>query len=86
VGATAVRKSVSFLVVPAPVEASPFTPLEREILSLVASGRTAREIADVFAMPPRTVVQHIDVCKHKLGVKKNSELVARAMSSGQLTG
>jgi DNA-binding CsgD family transcriptional regulator len=68
------------------VEALPFTPLEREILSLVARGRTAKEIADAITIPPRTVVRHIDACKHKLGVKKNSQLVARAMSSGQLTG
>jgi len=68
------------------VDVSPLTALESEILSLVARGRTAREIAEAVKMPPRTVIRHIDTCKHKLGVKKNSELVARAMTSGQLAG
>jgi len=67
------------------VEASPFTQLEHEILSLVARGRTAKEIAEATTMPSRTVVRHIEACKHKLGVKKNSELVSKAFHSGQLT-
>jgi DNA-binding NarL/FixJ family response regulator len=54
------------------VKASPFTPLEREILSLIARGRTANEIAEAITTPPRTVIRHIDACKRKLGVKKNS--------------
>jgi DNA-binding CsgD family transcriptional regulator len=68
------------------MEAARFTPLESEILSLVARGQTAREIAEAISMPPRAVIRHIDACKHKLGVSRNAELVARAMYSGQLTG
>jgi len=37
-------------------------------------------------MPAPAVVRHISVCKRKLGVQKNSQLVAKAMSSGRLTG
>ena len=69
-----------------PVAALLFTPLEREIVSLIAGGRTVGEIAETITVPSQTVVRHVRVCKRKLGVKSNSELVATAMSSGQLTG
>ena len=61
-----------------------FTDLEREILLRVASGESARDIAAAVLMPKRTVVRHIDTCKHKLGAKNNAQLVARAISTGFL--
>jgi DNA-binding CsgD family transcriptional regulator len=64
--------------------ASPETPAasallgrrEREILRLVASGMTNREIAAVLFIAPGTVRKHLDNVYAKLGVRSRAQAVA----------
>jgi len=41
------------------------TPLQSEIVMLLADGHTAKEIARSMSLPPRTVERHVDLCRHK---------------------
>jgi DNA-binding CsgD family transcriptional regulator len=63
---------------------APLVPLqrltrrEREILDLVAEGKTSREIAAVLVVSPHTVRKHIEHILEKLEVPTRSAAVARA--------
>jgi DNA-binding CsgD family transcriptional regulator len=50
------------------------TPAERQVASLVASGRTNREVAAELYMGLRTVEAHLSAVYRKLGVRSRSEL------------
>lgn len=54
------------------------TRREREVLSLVAEGKTSREIAAVLVVSPHTVRKHIEHVLEKLDVRTRSAAVARA--------
>ena len=55
---------------------------EAEILSLLGSGKTTKEIAHSLELSPRTVDAHRARIKHKLGVKSIAELIVYAASAG----
>jgi DNA-binding CsgD family transcriptional regulator len=59
---------------PSAVEA--LSPREREILHLVASGMTNREIAACLFIAPGTVRKHLDNIYAKLGVRSRAQAVA----------
>lgn len=64
---------------------SELRPRDREVAILVCEGRTAKEIARVLNLSPRTVEAYLVRIKHKLAVRNVAELVARirpAPSSG----
>ena len=44
------------------------TPREREVLALIAQGRTDRQIAGALFISPRTVAMHVSSILAKLGV------------------
>jgi DNA-binding CsgD family transcriptional regulator len=54
---------------------------EHEILSLVAEGKTSREIAALLVVSPHTVRKHIEHILEKLNVSTRSAAVARAFAS-----
>jgi DNA-binding CsgD family transcriptional regulator len=54
------------------------TPREQQVLSLVAGGKTSREIASLLAVSPHTVRKHIENILEKLDVPTRSAAVARA--------
>ena len=56
---------------------------EREILDLVASGMTNREIAAALFIPPGTVRKHLDNVYAKLGVRSRAQAVAVTVDRGQ---
>lgn len=58
------------------------TPREREILELLAAGRTAPAIAGTLVLSTRTVQKHIEHIYDKLGVQSRHELVAYAFETG----
>ncbi|HEX7335080.1 MAG TPA: response regulator transcription factor [Pyrinomonadaceae bacterium] len=55
---------------------------QREVLQLVAEGRTAKEIADILHISSRTVESHKYDTMHQLGVKTTAELVQYAVRLG----
>lgn len=55
------------------------TRREREVLSLVAEGKTSREIAAVLVVSPHTIRKHIEHILEKLEVRTRSAAVAKAL-------
>ncbi len=55
---------------------------EREVLDLVASGATNREIAGALFLSPHTVKEHTSSLYRKLGVRNRAEAVQRAQRLG----
>jgi two-component system response regulator DesR len=69
----------------APRAEQPATPLserEREVLSLMASGATNKEIAERLFLSPHTVKEHTSSVYRKLGVRNRAEAVQRAERLG----
>jgi two-component system, NarL family, response regulator NreC len=58
------------------------TDREREILQLIAEGRTAKEVAQVLNISPTTVETHRTHIQEKLGVHSIPELVLYAVRKG----
>lgn len=58
------------------------TKREREILKLVAEGRTNREIADLLVISIKTVLGHRTNLMEKLGIHNRTELVKYAIRKG----
>jgi len=57
---------------------------EREVLALVAAGRTNAEIADALFISPKTASVHVTHILQKLGVSSRVEAALRASESGIL--
>jgi DNA-binding NarL/FixJ family response regulator len=55
---------------------------EREVLQLVAEGRSSREIADVLSISPATVETHRTHVLQKLGLRNTAEVVRYASRRG----
>jgi two-component system response regulator DesR len=62
--------------------ATPLTEREREVLTLIASGATNREIAERLYLSPHTVKEHASSLYRKLGVKNRAEAARRAERLG----
>jgi RNA polymerase sigma factor (sigma-70 family) len=59
--------------------ASRLTPREREIIQLVAEGRTSKEIASRLGLSPKTVEAHRANIMNKLNLHSTSQLVLYAV-------
>jgi len=62
--------------------AAALSPREREVLELMASGATNREIAAELHLSPHTVKEHASALYRKLGVRNRAEAVRRAERLG----
>jgi DNA-binding NarL/FixJ family response regulator len=58
------------------------SPRERQILTLLAEGRTQRQIADELVISSKTVATHIQHVLSKLGVNTRAQAVAMAFRKG----
>jgi DNA-binding NarL/FixJ family response regulator len=58
------------------------TPRQREVLQLLAEGRTAKEIASTLSISARTVEFHKREMMETLGLHTNAELVHFAIKHG----
>jgi DNA-binding NarL/FixJ family response regulator len=58
------------------------TPRQREVLQLVAEGRSAKEVASILNISPRTAEFHKYRLMEQLAVTTNAELVQYAMRYG----
>ncbi|MGH7613811.1 MAG: response regulator [Gemmatimonadales bacterium] len=61
------------------------TPREREVLALVATGRTNREIAGHLGISPRTVESHRESLMKKLLLRTVADLTRFALQAGLTT-
>jgi DNA-binding NarL/FixJ family response regulator len=55
------------------------TPRQREVLRLLAEGKTMRETADALHVTPRTIAFHKYKIMEEFGLKTNSDLVKLAL-------
>jgi DNA-binding NarL/FixJ family response regulator len=58
------------------------TPRQREVLQLLAEGKSAREIAEILFVSPRTVEFHKYRIMEELSVKTSAELIQYAIRLG----
>ncbi|MDP9259604.1 MAG: helix-turn-helix transcriptional regulator, partial [Actinomycetota bacterium] len=59
------------------------TAREREVLALVAQGRTNRQIARSLVLSEKTVGHHVSSLLHKLGARTRTEAVRLAAKDGE---
>jgi DNA-binding CsgD family transcriptional regulator len=60
------------------------TPREREMLTLLAAGMTAVEIAEQLVISRETVKSHVRSAMLKLGARTRTHAVVRALSCGEI--
>ena len=60
-------------------EASPLTQRQAEVVSLLAAGKSTREVARALGVAPATVQVHVGVIMKKLGVASRLQVVALAL-------
>lgn len=61
------------------------TPRQREVLQLVAEGKTSKEISAVLRISPKTVEYHRNCLMDQLGARSTAELTRYAVSRGIVT-
>jgi DNA-binding NarL/FixJ family response regulator len=64
---------------------TPLSEREREVVSLIATGSTNREIAEKLFLSPHTVKEYTSGLYRKLGVRNRAEAVKRAQSLGLIS-
>jgi len=65
-------------------ETDPLTPREREVLKLIAEGRSSKEIAQLLFISVLTVNNHRANLMEKLNLKKVTDLVKYAIRKGYI--
>jgi DNA-binding NarL/FixJ family response regulator len=68
-----------------PAEARELTPREREVLQLLAEGKSMKEVAALLEISPRTVEFHKYRIMELLHVRTNAELVQHAIKLGLIS-
>jgi DNA-binding NarL/FixJ family response regulator len=58
------------------------TPRQREVIQLLAEGRSMKQVADALHITPRTVAEHKYKVMEVLQLKSNSDLVQYAIKHG----
>ncbi|HEV8542368.1 MAG TPA: response regulator transcription factor [Verrucomicrobiae bacterium] len=64
------------------VREEPLTARQREVLQLLAEGKSMKEAADLLNVSPRTIAFHKYTMMGRLEITRNSELVRYATQSG----
>jgi RNA polymerase sigma factor (sigma-70 family) len=57
---------------------------ERQVLELVAAGKTSKEIAETLQISEPTVKWHVSRAARKLGARSRAEAVAVAVARGYI--
>jgi DNA-binding CsgD family transcriptional regulator len=60
------------------------SPRERDVLTMIAAGRTRAQIADALKISESTLRVYIDSARHKLGALNAFHAVAIAMKTGAI--
>lgn len=66
--------------------AKELTPRQREVLQLVAEGKTIKEISAALAISPKTVEFHKNALMNEIGLRTTAELTRYAISRGIISG
>jgi len=61
------------------------TDREREVLKLIAEGHTAREIADMLVVSPKTVEFYKTSLMNKLNIHNKTDLIKFAIRKALIT-
>ena len=69
-----------------PDELRGLTAREREVVQMVAEGRSSKEIAGLLGIAPRTVDHHRVHVRHKLGLRDVASLTRFAIRAGLIAG
>lgn len=69
---------------PSPLDRLGLTAREREVLALIAMGRTNREIAQTLFISPKTATVHVSNILAKLGVRSRVEAATMAHRLGMV--
>ena len=64
----------------------PLTIREREVVKLIAEGKSSREIGELLFISSRTVHHHRTNIMRKLNLKRSADLVRYAIQKGYVTG
>jgi DNA-binding NarL/FixJ family response regulator len=67
------------------VPSEPLTPREREVVKLVAEGKSNKDIADLLFISTRTVENHRANIMNKLKIKKTADLIRYAIQKGYIS-
>jgi DNA-binding CsgD family transcriptional regulator len=67
---------------PEPAAAGPLSARERELITLVAQGRTNAQIAAQLYISVRTVGSHLDRIRDKTGCRRRADLTRLALEAG----
>ena len=65
---------------------APFTPRERQVLGLLATGVSDKEVAHALVISPKTVEKHVGALLRKTGAANRTAAVLTAMDRGWLPG
>lgn len=68
------------------VFARELTPRQREVLQLVAEGKTAKEISAALHISPKTVEYHKNAIMNEIGLRTTADLTRYAISRGLISG
>jgi DNA-binding NarL/FixJ family response regulator len=74
-----IAKDTISVLMEAQTEESKLTPRQREILQLIAEGKTMKEAAGILNISTRTAETHKYEMMHVLGVKTTAELIKHAI-------
>ncbi len=66
------------------VPSDSLTPRERQVLKLVAEGRTSRDIAELLSISTRTVEHHRANLLKKLNINNTADLIKYAIQKGYI--
>lgn len=62
------------------------TPRQREVLQLVAEGKTVKEISAALRISPKTVEFHKNALMNEIGLRTTADLTRYAISTGIVSG
>jgi len=82
-----IAKDLLTILLNSPGEKEPgslLTPRQREVLHLIAEGKTMKEVASVLNISPRTAESHKYEMMHAIGVQTTAELIQYGLRSGIL--
>jgi DNA-binding NarL/FixJ family response regulator len=79
------QEVLAMLAEPGTPRAGKLTPRQREVVRLIAEGRTMKEVASALGLSPRTVETHKYQVLEALGLTTTAELIRYALEHGLTT-